>query len=152
MEQLNFPNFTFNTRFNNNKKEIFDIIRKRFVSLTDEEWVRQNIIQFLILEKGFPKGLISVEAGLKVNRLKKRADIVIYNQTGKPIMIVECKASSVKINQDAFDQIARYNLKLNVNYLMVTNGLQHYFCYLNQAEEKWTFFREVLNFNELENK
>ena len=151
MDKLNLPDFTFRIKTENSRTEIFDIIRKKFVALTNEEWVRQNIIHYLIFEKGYPLGLIAVEAGFKVHRLFKRADIIVHDKTGNPLMIVECKAPSVLINQEVFDQIARYNLKINVKYLLVTNGLNHYFCVLDHLNGKWNFFNDVLDYPQLEN-
>src|SRR5690554_7513928 len=105
---------------------IFDEIRKKFLVLTPEEWVRLHVVQFLIREHKYAKGLINVEKQLKVNNLSKRYDVVVFNKNGSVFMIVECKAPSVPIDQVTFDQVARYNLALKAQYLMVTNGLQHY--------------------------
>lgn len=102
--------------------------QEKFLVLTPEEWVRQHLVQFLIREKNYPRSLIQIEGGLKLNSLQKRSDILIYNNSGNKIVLVECKAPSVKISQDTFDQIARYNFIHRVQWLLVSNGLQHFCC------------------------
>ncbi len=143
MEQLNFPTYTFRIKNSENKTAIFDPIRKKFIILTPEEWVRQHTLQFLMQEKGYPKSLINVEKNIKINGLIKRYDIIIFNTDGSIFLIVECKASKIKITQHSFDQIARYNLALQANYLMVTNGIQHYYCQLNYQEEMYNFLHDI---------
>ena len=128
MKDLNFPSYNFRIKNSENNTHIFDVIRKKFVVLQPEEWVRQHCIQFLINEKNFPVSLINVEKRVQINGLNKRYDIVVFNSDGSIYLIIECKAPEVKISQSAFDQIARYNLVLKASYLMVTNGLNHYFC------------------------
>ena len=125
MQKLNLPNYTFKLKSNEKHTLIFDDIRKKNVVLTPEEWVRQHFVQYLIQEKNYPISLIALEKQLTINNRKKRTDILIFSPNGTPDIIVECKAPQIKINQDTFDQIARYNLKLNANFLIVTNGLQH---------------------------
>ena len=139
MQALNFPKFTFRFKNSENKVSIFDAIRKKFVILQPEEWVRQHCVQYLIEVKGYPKSLINVEKELKINDLKKRYDIVIFNTDGSIHLIVECKAPKIKIKQDTFDQVARYNLALNATYLMVTNGLNHYYCVMDFVAKKYEF-------------
>ncbi|HRW62678.1 MAG TPA: type I restriction enzyme HsdR N-terminal domain-containing protein, partial [Bacteroidales bacterium] len=131
MEKLNLPTYSFNIKFIEQRKYIFDFIRKKYVILTPEEWVRQNFLKYLVEEKKYPASLIAVEKEFKLNNLSKRSDAVIYNKQGTPILIVECKAPEVKIGQNVFDQIARYNMVLNVKLLVVTNGLQHFCCKLD---------------------
>lgn len=126
---------------------IFDVIRKKFVDLQPEEWVRQHVLHFLINDKNYPKSLINVEKELKVNALKKRYDIVIYNSDGSILLLVECKAPEIKITQETFDQIARYNSQLDATYLMVTNGMAHYYCKMNLQEEKYTFLKDIPDFS-----
>ena len=111
--------------------------------LQPEEWVRQHCVLYLIEVKGYPKSLINVEKELIVNDLKKRYDIVVFNPNGSIHLIVECKASTVIIDQSTFDQIAQYNLALNANYLMVTNGLNHYYCQIDFKEEKYQFLKDI---------
>lgn len=146
MQALNLPHFKFKIKSKENKYLIFDIIRKKYIVLTPEEWVRQHIIHYLIVVKKYPISLIAVEKQLTVNTLKKRTDIVVFSSKGKPNIIVECKASNVKINQETFNQIARYNLKLNANYLMVTNGLEHYYCKIDTKNERYNFLKELPNY------
>jgi predicted type IV restriction endonuclease len=122
---------------------IFDEIRKKFVALTPEEWVRQHVVKYLLLEKKYPKSLINVEKLVKVNGLNKRYDIVVFQPNGEIFLLIECKAPEVAISQQTFDQIARYNLKLNAQYLMVTNGLNHYFCQMDFENEQYVFLKEA---------
>ena len=147
MQKLNLPTYQFKLKSNENKTLIFDNLRKKYVVLTPEEWVRQHFVEFLIQEKKYPVSLIAIEKQLTINNRKKRTDILIFNSDGKPDIIVECKAPSIKITQDTFDQIARYNLKLKANYLVVTNGLQHYFCQLDTENETYVFLQEIPDYN-----
>ena len=150
MRKLNLPEYQFRLRKNKESKtEIFDKIRKRFYILTPEEWVRQNFINYLIQEKKFPASLMAIEKGLKLNGMTKRTDIVQYNKSGKPILIVECKAPEVKLSQDTFDQAARYNLSLKVDYLIITNGLEHYACKMDYKENRIHFLKEIPTYETL---
>lgn len=142
MQKLNFPDYSFRFK-NRDKLRIFDPIRKKFLVLQPEEWVRQHVIQFLLQEKNCPLSLINAEKELKINGLSKRYDIVVYNPDGSIYLIVECKAPEVRISQDTFDQIARYNLELKAEYLMVTNGLRHYFCKMDYTHEKYRFIEDI---------
>lgn len=146
MQNLAFPAYNFRIKNNENKTAIFDIIRKKFIILTPEEWVRQHVIHFLIEEKKHPKSLINVEKELTVNGTKKRYDIVTYRPDGSIYLMVECKAPKVKITQQVFDQIARYNLALNASLLMVTNGLNHYYCTIDYDAESYHFLKELPNY------
>lgn len=130
MTPLNLPEYVFRIQKSDKGMHIFDTIRKKFVALTPEEWVRQNFIRFLIEEKKYPSSLIAVETGLKYNKLKKRCDITVFNRKGTIWMLVECKAPEVKISQATFDQVATYNAggKERTKFLAVTNGLKHYCC------------------------
>ena len=119
------------------------MIRKRFFILQPEEWVRQHCVHYLLNEKKYPQSLINVEKELIVNDLKKRYDIIIFNNDGSIHLIVECKAPKININQDTFDQIARYNLSLNATYLMVTNGFNHYYCQMDFKNEKYIFLKDI---------
>ncbi|MBC8146485.1 MAG: type I restriction enzyme HsdR N-terminal domain-containing protein [Bacteroidetes bacterium] len=151
MEELNLPQYNFRIRKENGRNEIFDLIRKKFVSLTPEEWVRQNFLMFLIKKKGYPESLITVEKSLMLNSLLKRTDLVIYSNTGLPKLIVECKATSIKITQKSFDQIARYNMTLKVDYLIVTNGLTHFICQIDYKKKTYYFLKEVPFYDEIKN-
>lgn len=146
MQSLNLPTFKFKIKNTKNKYAIFDIIRKKYVSLTPEEWVRQHIIHYLIEEKNYPISLIAIEKKITINNLTKRTDILVYNTRGLPDIIVECKAPSIKISQSTFDQISRYNLNLNANYLMVSNGLNHYYCKTDLKKEQLIFLNDIPNY------
>ena len=152
MENLNLPTYSFKIKSDLQRKLIFDTIRKKYVVLTPEEWVRQNFIRFLVEEKAYPASLIAVEKKVDVNLLPQRSDIVLYNNNAKPIMIVECKATTIKINQDVFNQIARYNMKLRVPYLVVTNGLKHYCCSMDYKEQGFRFIKEIPNYRDINNR
>ena len=146
MQALNLPAYKFRIKSNENNLVIFDIVRKKYVTLSPEEWVRQHLIHYLIEEKSYPISLIAVEKTLRVNSLSKRTDILIFNTNGLPHIIVECKAPSIKITQSTFDQIARYNLTLNANYLVVTNGLEHFFCSMDLKNERYVFMKSIPNY------
>jgi hypothetical protein len=143
MQQLNFPTFSFRFKNSENKTSIFDEIRKKFVMLTPEEWVRQNVVHFLIYEMKYPKSWINVEKVIKINDLTKRYDVVVFNPDGSIFLLVECKATQIKISQETFDQIARYNMTLNAQYLMVTNGINHYFCKIDFKSENYQFLQNL---------
>ncbi|WP_395047000.1 type I restriction enzyme HsdR N-terminal domain-containing protein [Flavobacterium sp.] len=146
MQKLNFPTYTFRFKNSENKVFIFDEIRKKFVILTPEEWVRQNVVRFLLEEKKYPKSYINVEKLIKIGGLSKRYDIVVFEPNGKIFLLIECKAPEVPISQNTFDQIARYNMVLEAEYLMVTNGLNHYFCQMDFENEKYLFLKELPEF------
>ena len=146
MQQLNFPSYSFRFKNSENKVSIFDAIRKKFIILTPEEWVRQHVVQYLMTEKNYPQSLLNVEKVLQVNGLRKRYDIVVYNSDGTIHILIECKAPEVTISQNTFDQIAQYNMTLQSNYLMVTNGLNHYFCQMDFENEKYQFLTELPNY------
>jgi hypothetical protein len=131
---LNLPAFEFSMRELGQSKQIFDIVRKRFVALTPEEWVRQNFIRYLIDYLRYPASLLAVERMVKVNGLTQRADVVVYNREGKPWLVIECKASTVKLSQDTFLQAARYNQDLKLPYFVLTNGLEHFCLFFNGAQ------------------
>ncbi len=143
MAPLNLPVASLSIRQRGDKTLVFDRFRKRFVILTPEEWVRQHFLWWLCEEKGYPEGRISVEASLRYNNMARRADAIIFGGSGDPLMIIECKSATVRITQDVFDQVARYNAPFGVSYLVVTNGLVHYCCWRNGREEQWYFLKEV---------
>ncbi|MDO4880858.1 MAG: type I restriction enzyme HsdR N-terminal domain-containing protein [Capnocytophaga sp.] len=146
MQELNFPLYEFRFKNDENKTYIFDEIRKKFVVLQPEEWVRQHTIKYLLTEKKYPKTLLNVEKKLTINGLTKRYDIVIYRPNGDIFLIVECKAPNVKITQEVFDQIARYNLQLKAENLMITNGLAHFFCQMDYLKQQYIFLRDLPEF------
>jgi len=127
MQKLNLPDFQLKIRVVGGQQQIFDEIRKKYVALIPEEWVRQNFIQYLVYSRKYPKGLIAVEHPLIINGVSHRADIVVFSSSGKPLAIIECKATDVAIDQSVVQQASRYNLLLKAPYLMLTNGLVH-FC------------------------
>lgn len=143
MQKLNFPDYTFRFKNSENKLAIFDGVRKKFVILTPEEWVRQHVVTFLLGDMQYPKSYLNVEKLLKINGLSKRYDIVVYNPDGSVFLLVECKAPSVAITQITFDQIARYNMAAKAQYMMVTNGINHYFCSMDYEQEKYIFLKEL---------
>ncbi len=147
--KLNLPTYSFRTKSVDGNFMIFDEIRKKYLVCTPEEWVRQNFIRFLIEEKGFPPQLMAIESGLKINSLQFRSDLLIYNRNGQPLLVVEFKAPSVKIKQQAFDQIARYNMQLQVPFLIVSNGMEHYCCHVNFKEKNYSFLKEIPEFSQL---
>lgn len=143
MQSLNFPPYNFRFKSSENKIAVFDELRKKFVFLTPEEWVRQHVVQFLLKEKNFPKSLLNVEKQIKLHNLVKRYDVIAFNPDGSIHLVVECKAASVPITQDTFDQIARYNMALKATFLMVTNGIDHYFCKLDYEAEQYNFLDDL---------
>ena len=142
MIDLCFPNYEFRIKNRHNKKYIFDLIRKKFILLTPEEWVRQNCIMFLINEQKVPKVLINVEKKIKVNNLTKRYDIIIYKPNGSVFLLVECKSPKVNINQETFNQISIYNSEIIAQYLMLTNGLFNYYCSIDYSNQCYKFVKD----------
>lgn len=143
MQQLNFSKYSFRFKNSENKVLIFDEIRKKFIILTPEECVRQHVIHHLLYELNYPKSHINVEKLIKINGLTKRYDVVVFQSNGEILILIECKAPSIAISQATFDQIARYNLVLHANFLMVTNGLNHYFCQMDFKNEKYLFLKDL---------
>ncbi len=149
MWQLNLPEYKFRIKIHNNKQLIFDSIRKKFVALTPEEYVRQHFIQFLIEQKNYPQSRLAIEKEININGLKKRCDAVVYNTEYTPIMIIEFKAPHIKLSQQTFDQAAIYNSKLNVNYLIISNGIEHFACWVDKVEQKYNFMADIPDYNSL---
>lgn len=127
---------------------LFDDIRKKHIILTPEEWVRQHFVQYLIHQKHYPRALIRLEGGHKLLGMAKRSDIVVFNTSGEKILLVECKAASVPIDQKTFDQVARYNMVHKVKLLAVTNGLQHHYCNIDFQNNSYRFIEELPDYNE----
>ena len=142
MEKLNLPQFNFKIGNTQGKLAIFDSIRKKYVVLTPEEWVRQNFVNYLIHNLNYPKSLLRLEGGLKYNALQKRADILVFDRHGAPFLLVECKSTRIKITQKAVDQAATYNHSVKANYLAVTNGLEHYCYHIDHQSGKTTFLKD----------
>jgi type I site-specific restriction endonuclease len=147
MQKLNLPDFEFRFRQNKGRDEIFDPVRKIFVALTPEEWVRQNFIRYLAAEKKVPLSLIGVEKTLTLNTMTRRSDILVFGNSGLPVMVVECKAPNIEISQAVFDQVARYNITLRVKYLIVTNGLNHFCCLIDFDNGTYSFLEEIPDFS-----
>lgn len=122
MIKIEYPPYHPKIKMENEKEFIFDEVRKRWVILTPEEWVRQNFLQYLTQTKKYPASLIAIEKEIKLGELKKRFDVVVYDRNSKPWMIVECKEMNVALDKSVLDQVLRYNISLNVPYLVITNG------------------------------
>ncbi len=149
LQPLNLPPYPFKITDRDGTLSLFDEIRKRNIILTPEEWVRQHFVQYLINEKKYPRSLIRLEGGLTLNTKARRSDIVVFNNGGEKILMVECKAPSVKITQKVFDQIARYNIVHRIGFLAVTNGLQHYYCKIDFDLRNYKFIDELPDYDEL---
>jgi hypothetical protein len=143
LQPLNLPPYPFKIRDENGQLTLFDEIRKKEVIITPEEWVRQHFVQYLIKEKNYPRALIRLEGGHKLHGKAQRSDIVVFNKEGDKVLLVECKAPSVTINQKVFDQVARYNMVHKITLLAVTNGLQHYYCRINFEQQNYQFIEEL---------
>lgn len=147
MNDLNLPPFDANIRNKGDKYEIFDPIRKKFLILTPEEWVRQHFVNFLVHHQHYPKSLIRLEGGLKYNTLLKRSDIIVYDRCGKPFMLVECKANDVKLSQKVLEQISIYNLKIGAPYQVITNGMVHYCFKFNITTNSYIILEQLPDFD-----
>ncbi len=143
MENLNFPGYRFRFKNSENKSLIFDVVRKKFVVLQPEEWVRQHVVRYLHEDKQYPLSLINVEKQIRVNSLPKRFDVVVFSPDGEIDILVECKAPDVRISRDTFDQIARYNLDLKARFFLVTNGVNHYFCRIDYEKASYVFLEDL---------
>ena len=151
MQKLNFPNSSVRLNSVGGQMRIFDSVRKKWLVLTPEEWVRQHLIKFLIEEKDCPVSLIAVERGLEYNGLSWRSDLVLYNRLGLPVLLAECKAPEVSIDQSVFDQAARYNLILQVPFLLITNGIKHFCCQIDISNQSWKFLGDIPTYKEMTN-
>ncbi len=150
MQRLNFPRrYDFDIRATGGKRTIFDPLRRKYVRLTPEEWVRQNLVQHLVKDLGFPAGRTAVESGITHGGIQHRADVIVYNSRGEPVLMAECKAPDVKIKQDVFDQIARYNTSVGTNYLVVTNGITHYCYVLDRKRRSYCFLDHLPRYEDI---
>ena len=150
MTELNLPKYNMRiSRDRNNNIKIFDSIRKKFVSLTPEEYVRQHFTNWLINYLHYPMGLIANEVKISLNSTIKRCDTIVYSNTGDPMMIIEYKAPHISINQNVFDQIVRYNMVLKTKYLVVSNGMQHYCCIIDYENNSYQFIPNIPTYEEL---
>ncbi|SDG87714.1 type I restriction enzyme HsdR N-terminal domain-containing protein [Psychroflexus sediminis] len=143
MQKLNFPEYSFKFKSKENKPAIFSILRKKYLVLTPEEWVRQHCVQFLVSEKKYSLALLNEERKIELNGITKRYDVIGFKSDGKIELIVECKAPHIPITQETFDQIARYNLALKADYLMITNGMNHYFCQMDYEQGTYIFLEHL---------
>ncbi|MGN0310645.1 MAG: type I restriction enzyme HsdR N-terminal domain-containing protein [Bacteroides sp.] len=146
---LNLPSFEVKIVIKEGKRLIFDPIRKKYVALTPEEWVRQHFVHWLVEEKGYPSSLMANEVQIQLNATRKRCDTVLYDKSFRARMIVEYKSPDVEITQQVFDQITRYNMVLKVEYLVVSNGLRHYCCRVDYEQGTYQFLSQIPDYNAL---
>jgi len=149
MFRLNLPQYEIKIGEKNGKRTIFDFLRRKYVALTPEEWVRQHFTHYLVAQKGYPKGLLGNEVELQVGEKHLRCDTILYNKQGQPQMIIEYKAPTIQLQQKTFDQISVYNLLLHVDYLIVSNGLQHYCCKMDYDHQKYVFIEAIPDYENL---
>ena len=149
MNSLNLPPYPIKITERGEKRLIFDFLRRKYVALTPEEWVRQHFVHYLIEHKGYPKGLMGNEVELRVGDKRLRCDTILYNKEAKPRMIIEYKAPTIQLQQKTFDQISVYNLLLKVDYLVVSNGLQHYCCKMDYEHQRYSFLKEIPDYENL---
>ncbi|WP_290381614.1 type I restriction enzyme HsdR N-terminal domain-containing protein [uncultured Muribaculum sp.] len=147
---MNLPSFDIRLQRDDEGVKIFDRLRKKFIILTPEEWVRQHFVNYLINHKGFPESLMANEIGITLNGTRRRCDTVVFDKHGSPMVIVEYKASSIVISQSTFDQIVRYNMVLHARYLIVSNGMNHYCCRIDYDNMSYDFLKEVPDYADLE--
>ncbi|OKZ13108.1 MAG: hypothetical protein BHV77_18375 [Bacteroides sp. 43_108] len=152
MQKLNLPPYNANIKSDNGRNLIFDVLRGKYVALTPEEWVRQNFVQYLINYKNYSRSLMNNEIPLRLNGTSKRCDTVVFSNTAVPKMIIEYKAPEIKITQKVFNQITRYNMVLKVDYLVVSNGLNHYCCKMDYENQGYIFLEDVPDFSVLLNE
>lgn len=149
MQALNLPKTDLKIIIKDGKQQVFDILRRKFVALTSEEWVRQQFVHYLILSKGYPAECIGNEISLTLNGTRKRCDTVVYGQNAQPVMIVEYKSPQTGITQRVFEQISRYNIRLRVQWLIVSNGLQHYCCRIDYENSICQFVEDIPSYDEI---
>jgi hypothetical protein len=151
MIKLNLPEFDAKVRIMENQQQIFDVIRRKYVVLTPEEWVRQHFVNYLINHSSYPKGLMTIEKKVIVNGASQRADIVVYSRNGQPLMVVECKAPDIELSNSTFAQAARYNYILGAKYLVITNGVKHFCCKVDLQTGAFSLHKGIPNYQELIN-
>ena len=149
MYELNLPKYGIKLANENGHQTIFDVLRRKYVALTPEEWVRQHFVHYLIEHKGYPQSLMANEIQLAIGNKKLRCDSVLYDRSLKPRMIIEYKAPTVNITQKVFDQITIYNMLLHVDYLVVSNGIKHYCCRMDYENQKYLFLDDIPNYQEI---
>jgi virulence-associated protein VagC len=149
LKELNLPQYSFKISGKEGTEMILDPVRRKYVKLTPEEWVRQNFMQYLINEGKYPAGLLGIEVLFRFNKLRRRVDILVHNRAGEPVLIVECKSPDVMLDEAVFGQIADYNMKFKVPYLVVTNGLHHYACKIDNQEMKYEYLLAIPLYEDL---
>ena len=149
MYSLNLPSYDAKIRKNGSIMEIYDTLRRKYVALTPEEWVRQHFVNWLISNKNYPASLMANEASIKLNSLTRRCDTVVYNQLLEPLMIIEYKESNIPVTQGVFDQVVRYNTVLKVKYIVVSNGINHYCCKMDYDKQSYDFLTDIPNYIDL---
>ena len=149
MYELNLPKYGIKIANENGHQTIFDVLRRKYVALPPEEWVRQHFVHYLIEHKGYPQALMANEIQLAIGNKKLRCDSVLYDRSLKPRMIIEYKAPTVNITQKVFDQITIYNMLLHVDYLVVSNGIKHYCCRMDYENQKYLFLDDIPNYQEI---
>ncbi|KGF18425.1 hypothetical protein HMPREF1640_03865 [Prevotella sp. S7-1-8] len=149
MIPLNLPSFNIKLQGTRERPRVFDILRRRYVALTPEEWVRQNFIHYLIESLNYPATLLANEMRLQVGQKRLRADSVLFDTELKPRMIIEYKAPNIAITQKVFDQISAYNLMLHADYLIVSNGMRHYCCKMDYDNNRYLFMDHIPKYEEI---
>lgn len=149
MLELNLPHANLSIAIRSGRTKVYDILRRKYIVLTPEEWVRQHFVHFLIDHKGYPSSCIGNEIALTLNGTRKRCDSVVYGQEAQPVMIIEYKAPHIQITQKVFQQISRYNIRMRVGWLVVSNGLQHYCCRINYDEGSYTYLTDLPSYEEV---
>lgn len=149
MLELNLPTFDKKITTKANKAFILDVIRRQYVALTPEEWVRQHFVHYLTVHKGYPQSLMANEVQLKFNGMSRRCDTVVYDRSLRPRVIIEYKAPTVNITQKVFEQICRYNMVLQVDYLIVSNGLAHYCCKVDYTAQSYSFLHDIPEYSSI---
>jgi hypothetical protein len=149
MYELNLPKYEIQLRGTREKPEIFDFLRRRYVKLTPEEWVRQHFVHWLVEHKGYPKGLLGNEIELQVGEKKLRCDSILYDSNAHPVMIIEYKAPTIALSQKVFDQISAYNLLLHVDYLVMSNGIEHYCCQMDYERNCYYFLQDIPDYEKI---
>ena len=149
MFRLNLPQYEIKITEKDGKHMIFDFLRRKYVALTPEEWVRQHFTHYLVEHKGYPKGLLGNEIELQIGDKRLRCDSILYNKVAQPQMIIEYKAPTVPLQQKVFDQVSAYNLLLRVDYLVISNGMEHYCCKMDYEHQKYLFLQEIPDYEKL---
>ena len=149
MYELNLPKYEIQLRGTREQPEIFDFLRRRYVKLTPEEWVRQHFVHWLVEHKGYPKGLLGNEIELQVGEKKLRCDSILYDSNAHPVMIIEYKAPTIALSQKVFDQISAYNLLLHVDYLVMSNGIEHYCCQMDYERNCYYFLQDIPDYEKI---